>query len=165
MFLVSKSSERARDLLEVMTFAIPFMVLVTIADLVLHFPQDINLALPYALLFYPTMGYVAQLALHVVPLAILMPLLGSIFSRWPSDRRTWSCIAIVAFLEATFQVTSTSAGDALTLFVAIHLFLFGVTEQYIFRRHDFIAMFLFRMTYYAYWHLAWGYLRLEWLSR
>ena len=49
----------------------------------------------------------------------------------------------------------------LASFVAVHLVLFGVVQLYIFRRYDFISMNVFRITYYAYWHVAWGYLHLH----
>ena len=48
-----------------MLWAVPFMATVTLADLALGFPPDVNQPLPMALLFYPTMGIIAQIALHL----------------------------------------------------------------------------------------------------
>jgi hypothetical protein len=31
----------------------------------------------------------------------------------------------------------------------------------VFRRYDFVTMYSFRLFYYAYWHIAWGVIRLR----
>lgn len=54
-----------------------------------------------------------------------------------------------------------SAPIALIVFVAGSLFLFGLVELWLYRRFDYATMFLFRMFYYAWWHLAWGSLSLR----
>ena len=54
--------------------ALGFAVSVTIADLVLRFPRDINVSLPAVLIFYPVMAYVVALVAHAIPLAFLMAL-------------------------------------------------------------------------------------------
>ena len=146
--------------------AVPFMVAVTLADVWLRFPADVNVPLPDGLLFYPAMGFVAQVLLHVVPLAILVPLTGVVAPSWSIGRRFWVCIVLVATLEAAFQVRSAWAHDTLTalpLFVGVHLFLFGIVELTLFRRYDLVSMVAFRIIYYGYWHLLWGVLRLQWL--
>ena len=147
--------------------AIPFMLSATIADVFLGFPPDINVAIPAALLFYPVIAYVAQLALHVVPLAIVASVLSFLCKSWSVERRIWSAIVLVATFEAVYQVLlAVPRGDSslLITFVAAQLFAFGLVEFYLFRRFDYASMYVFRLTYYAYWHITWGWYRLEWIN-
>lgn len=161
-FLVSRPCRRRRGLAVATGLAVPFMIVVTAADLLIGFPQRINVPPPGSLLFYPAMAYVVELSLHALPLALLLPLTDTIFRSWPVERRIWLCITLVACLEAGLQAAN-AADRALGSFVAVHVFAFGLVELALFRRYDFIAMYTFRIVYYAYWHGAWGELRLHWL--
>jgi hypothetical protein len=155
-----------RQFLIAVAAAVPFMVLVTVVDLTIGFPVDINVPLPAAIIFYPAMGYIAQLALHIVPLSVLLSIGKSFFSRLSARRRLWVSIVLASMPESVFQVSASLSDGKLTLlgsFVAMHLFAFGLVELYLFRRFDYATMFVFRMAYYAYWHLAWGTLRLQWV--
>ena len=71
----------------------------------------------------------------------------------------------VALVETAFQLWLMTASHWATLpirgFVGFHIFLINVCQLLIFRRHDFISMYTFRIVYYAIWHIAWGYLRLR----
>ena len=150
-----------RDRLLAAVLAIPFMAAVTLADLVLGFSDDINVALPHALLFYPAMGLIAQFALHIVPLAVLVSVGALLLKDVEKVHLVLICIVAVALLEAIFQLPSRDGGmKLLSGFVALHVFLFGVAELLIFRRYDFVSMYLFRLSYYSWWHIAWGWLRL-----
>jgi len=165
-FKIYEPAALPRSLRIAAALAVPFMISVTIADLTLAFPEDINVPLPIALLFYPAMGYVAQTVFHILPLALLLPLVGFLFRSWSQNRHVWITIVLVTTLEAVYQAANAAASDPISpraVFVIIHLFLFGLVELYIFRRYDFISMYAFRITYYAYWHVAWGHLRLQWI--
>jgi hypothetical protein len=48
-----------------------------------------------------------------------------------------------------------------TIYIAIHLFVFTITQLIIFKNHDLLSMFGFRLAYYMIWHIVWGYLRLD----
>jgi hypothetical protein len=165
-FYVIVPQTAKRGILAAAILSIPFMISVTLADVVLRFPVDINVPLPTALAFYPAMGYIAQIALHIVPFALLL-LFGEFFlGSWTVRRRVWLSIALVAAIEASFQVgTSVTQGglSSLSTFVIAQLYLFGVAELYLFSRFDFASMYVFRLTYYCYWHIVWGDLRLQWL--
>ncbi len=158
-FTLSRPQSRRRGLRFATLLALGFSVSVTVADLALRFPRDINVSLPAALLFYPVMAYVVALVVHAVPLALLIPLAQRLLKRWDASSRIWVCIVIVASLEAVFQFASTSGGPALAVFVLAQLFLFGIAELCVFRRYDFVSMYVFRIVYYAYWHIIWGTLR------
>lgn len=165
-FPFHRSGISARERASVFLLAIPFMVAVTAADLSLRFPADINVPLPTALVFYPVMGFVAQTLLHILPLLLLLLVSSRLLCRLSESWRVGVCIVLVASVEAGFQIAhAMTEGQISTLavFVGVHLLLFGLVELYLFRRFDFVAMFGFRMVYYAGWHLAWGSLRLRWL--
>lgn len=80
-----------------------------------------------------------------------------------TTRRVTVCIVLVAAIEAVYQAVVTRTAGVMTGVVALHLFLFGLVELSVYRRFDFVSMFVFRISYYAYWHLAWAHFRLEWL--
>ncbi len=160
-FVLSRPESRRHGIIVAACLAMPFMVLVTVVDLTKGFPREINVPLPDSLLFYPVMGYVVELLFHAIPLALLLPLVGKIFRSWAAKTQIVLCIVAVASLEAVFQLSQ--ATRHLAVFTAIHLLLFGLVELYIFRRFDFISMYAFRIIYYAYWHVAWGHVRLLWL--
>ena len=138
---------------------LPFIAAVTLADVFLGFPSNINVTYPLSLLFYPAIGYVAQMALHIVPLALFLALVNVVFRSWSLERRVWGAIMLSATIEAIFQVDTTSVW--LSVFVVIHLFLFGVAELFLFRRYDYLTMYVFRILYYSYWHILWGQMRLK----
>lgn len=137
--------------------AIPFMATVTLADLILEFPPDINVRLPTSLVFYPAMAFIAQITLHIVPFGVVLWTLTRMASTWPKERRVWLSIILAALPEAAFQFAGSHVHggglQAMSVFVAVQLFLFGLVELYLYRRLDFVCMYLFRLTYYGYWHI------------
>jgi hypothetical protein len=137
-----------------------FALAAIVADLVLRYPQDMNVSLPGAVFFYPAIGFVVEVCLHALPLALL----AALFARsgiW-SNRTFWILAILVASIEAGFQAfTATTTGTA--VFSGLQLFAFGLVQLYVFRRFGFLPMYLFRLTYYSLWHVAWGAIRLRWL--
>ena len=144
--------------------AVPFMVSVTLADLFLRFPADINVPLPIAAVFYPTIGFVAQMMLHVTPFVVVLSVLTRLFPASNNSHRVWLSTLFAALPEAVFQIGwSRAPGGGLSMldaFVATHLFGFGLVELVLFRRFDYVSMYLFRLTYYGYWHILWGSIRI-----
>ena len=141
-------------------FALPTVLV----DYRFPFPQDINAALPQALLFYPAMGYVAEIAFHVLPLACLVTAL----AHWSSAHRTsvavWQLLVPVALIEPAFQVWtgwSTQQPRWVSVYVAMHLFLFGLFQLRLYTRHGLVAAYALRLVYYAHWHVLWGWARLQ----
>ena len=157
-FLAPAVPRRARAL--AMLWTLPFMVAATLADMTLGFPRDINVAPPAALLFYPVMGLLAQFALHVVPFALLLLLLQRVWRGGDPRHRTLVAIVLASAMECVLQTSGGKAsGLGLTVFVVVHLLAFGIVELTLFRRFDYLTAYAFRLTYYAWWHLAWGMLR------
>ena len=78
----------------------------------------------------------------------------------------WLCLLLVALVEPFFQMRWGFAGRPLSwaeAYVGLHVFAINVLQLYVFRRYDFISMYSLRLFYYLYWHIIWGYLRLQWL--
>lgn len=137
-------------------------VAIVIADLLIRYPQDMNVPMPQALHFYPAIGLIAETVFHVLPLALMLHLL-SLPGQWiGKERVVWLGIFLVAMLEPTFHVLF--GGKAFTwgsAYTWIHVFAIAVLQLYVFRRFDFMSMYAFRMFYYAYWHILWGMIRLR----
>lgn len=159
---------RLRPMAMAVAAAIPFMVLVTLLDLALPFPADLNVPLPTAWWFYPAIGLVAQFALHLVPFALALALLGATSRSHPSSVQVAAAVVLSALPEALLQAAAgpgSSAGpDAQAILVATHLLIFGIVELSLYLRFGFAAMVVFRWSYNAYWHIAWGTLRLRWTT-
>ena len=128
-----------------------------VADLALRFPEDMNVASPRALAFYPAVAWVVEVVLHTLPLVLLVAAFGSPDS--VGETRFWLMAATIASIEAVIQALfATTAGTA--VFSALHLLAVGVFQVYLFRRFGFLPMLGFRLAYYAIWHLAWGAVRI-----
>ena len=147
-----------QDAVVVVAWAVPLLAAAAIgADLVVGFPADINVALPDALRFYPSIAVFVEVALHLVPIAVLVTLLGA-----PTglDGTFWRIAVPVALIEAALQaVYATSVGTS--VFSAVHLAVFGIVQVWMFWRFGFAWMLAFRLGYYVLWHLAWGAARLQ----
>jgi len=140
-------------------FAVPTILM----DIVLRFPADINAPLPGALLFYPLMGYVAETAFHLVPLAVLVLVTRVAFDRFPGSRLLAAFIVVVALVEPVVQASGTfnaATPAALDIFMLAHLSVFSLVLLTIYRRYGFLAAYAFRLSYYLVWHIAWGWTRL-----
>ena len=148
------------------TFATLFAIAVVSADYLIRFPKHMNVLPPQSLFFYPAIGYVVEVAFHAFPLALLLVLLSPFRPQLNSNALLWSCIIIISTLEPVLQLRLGYSGRPLSwaeAYVGVHVFAFNLVELYIFRRYDFVSMYAFRLVYYLYWHIVWGYLRLNWL--
>jgi hypothetical protein len=136
---------------------------IILVDLKTPFPADINRPFPDSLFFYPIFGYVVEVIFHILPLALLLTLLTSIFKRLDFEKAVWICIFLVTLLEPIFQTilgSSNSYPIWVTGYVFVNIFMFNLFQLLIFKRYDFVSMFSFRLVYYAIWHIGWGYVRL-----
>lgn len=141
--------------------ALPFGLAIIVADVVFRFPEDLNVPPPEALLFYPVIGYVAEVVFHVVPLAIALTL-GARVLRARSPRFVTGCLLVVALVEPTFQVSfDADPYSWRAAYVGLHVLGFSLVQLWLYRRFDFVSMYAMRLSYYACWHLAWGVARLE----
>jgi hypothetical protein len=137
-------------------------IAIVFADFFIRYPEDTNVPVPQAFLFYPAIGFVAEIIFHVIPLALLLLILNPLGGSIGKERVVWLSILLVATLEPTFQVMFEEKpftwGSAYTW---IHVFAISFLQLYVFWRYDFISMYSFRLFYYAYWHILWGVIRLQ----
>jgi hypothetical protein len=146
------------DAVVIIAWAVPLLAATAIgADLVFRYAQDMNVAMPDALRFYPAIAVFVEIALHAVPIAALVAILGM-----PTgfDATFWRIAIPVALIEAVLQAvyaTSTST----SIVSGTHLVVFGVAQVWMFWRFGFTWMLGFRLAYYSLWHVAWGATRLK----
>ena len=143
-------------------FATLLGIAIIIADILIRYGEDMNVPVPEALLFYPAMGFVAEMVFHIFPLALLLVVLAPLRSRYHPNRFAWAGIIVVAVLEPTFQIVF--AGEPLSwadMYTWVHVFAIAFLQLYVFKRYDFVSMYSFRLVYYAYWHIVWGVIRLK----
>lgn len=132
----------------------------------IRLPTDMNVPPPWSLLFYPVIAYVVEVLFHALPLALLLIILGTIFKKSNTNHLVWLCIFIVASLEPLFQTNIGSLERPFSFtkaYAGLHVFAINLAQLYVFRRYGFISMYSFRLFYYMYWHILWGYVRLQWL--
>lgn len=140
-----------------------FAIAVILLDVRVPFPRDLNVPPPQSLLFYPAIGYVAEICFHALPLAVLLGVLGGLTRRHPGAL-VWPSILLAALLEPVLQVGFGLSARPFSwpdAYVAVHVFAFNLLQMYAFRRYDFVAMYSMRLVYYVCWHIIWGYARLQ----
>jgi hypothetical protein len=146
------------DAVSIIAWTVPLLAAVAIgADIVFRFDEDVNVALPDALRFYPAIAFFVESVLHAVPIAVLVAILGM-----PTglDATFWRIAIPVALIEAVLQAAyATSVGTS--VFSAVHLLVFGAVQVWMFWRFGFLWMLGFRLAYYSLWHILWGAARLE----
>lgn len=146
----------------------PLYAAVAIAiDIVARFGRDINVQFPGSLFFYPSIGFVAEIVFHVLPMAVLLLALPLVFKGAGRDTLLWSSIVVVALVEPIFQTILPGSSSRLpvwaTILSGVNILAINLTMLAIFRSAGFIHMYGFRLAYYALWHIAWGHVRLAML--
>jgi hypothetical protein len=130
-------------------------------------PADLNVPPPYAMLFYPVVGYVVEIVFKALPLAVLLAISDRLFRSSaavggaPAPRAPWPVLTLVALLEPGYQLgraDSVSWGEA---YAGVHVFAINLAQLHLLKRYGFVTMYWFRLVYYAIWHVIWGYLRLS----
>lgn len=164
-FAVYAPGTRGKGALLAATVATVLASVMILVDLWLVLPADLNVLPPQSITFYPVMAYVAEVAFHLAPLAVLF-LLAGVWGRTGAKGQTlvWSCIFLVSLIEPAFQIRPTSAAllpSATSAYVAIHVLVFNIFALWLFKRFDFVSTYVFRITYYLHWHILWGYARLH----
>jgi hypothetical protein len=161
-FGVHKAGEYKGFLVAAGLAALPGLVIILI-DLKAVFPGDVNRPFPDSLFFYPIFGFVVEVVFHMLPLALLLFILTSIFEL-NFEKVIWPCILVVAFLEPIFQTVlgfSRPYPTWVTVCVFVNILLINLFQLSLFKRYDFVSMYSFRLVYYGIWHIAWGVARLS----
>ena len=160
-FVVYKAGEYKGFLVAACLAALPGLIIILI-DLKAIFPADTNRPFPDSLFFYPIFGFVVEVVFHMLPLALILFILTSIF-KINFEKVIWPSILIVSLLEPIFQTVlgfSRPYPTWVTVCVFANIFLINLFQLSIFKRYDFVSMYSFRLVYYAIWHIIWGQMRL-----
>ncbi len=160
-FAIHKSNN-FRNYLILIGVAFLFGIEVIVADIwFARYPADINIVLPQSLLFYPTIGFIVEVFFHLLPLSLGVFVL-SRFASLSRNKVVWISIIFVSILEPIYQMWFASQGSlTTTVYTGVHVFLFSLAQLLIFKRFGFVSMYLFRLVFYAIWHIAWGAIRLN----
>ncbi len=142
-----------------------FGIIMILVDRKIIFPADMNILFPESLLFYPAIGFFAEILFHVFPLTALLFILNATFTQANFENLVWICILIVACIEPFYQsrtmVSANRYPKWAVIYVGLHVFLINFLQLLFFWKYDFISMYFFRLVYYAFWHIGWGKVRLR----
>jgi hypothetical protein len=142
-------------------------VIMIIVDVRIIFPADINILFPQSLLFYPAMAFFVEILFHVFPMTLLISVMSSTLKNLNFNAISWISIFIISIAEPIYQTIDMASSKHFPLwavvYVGFHIFLINFFQLLIFKKYDFISMYSFRLVYYLFWHIGWGYLRLFWL--
>lgn len=159
--------ENLQGLLRFSGLAALFGIIMIIVDTRNMFPADINILFPQSLLFYPAIAFFVEILFHVFPLVVLTTILSAILKNLNLNTITWISIILISAAEPIYHtmdmVSSTHFPVWAVAYVGIHIFLINFFQLFIFKKYDFISMYSFRLVYYLFWHIGWGYIRLIWL--
>ena len=165
-FLISKTKLliykklNLKDYLIISGIAVIFGIEVIIADIwLVDYSADINILFPKSLLFYPAIGFIVEVFFHLLPISLIIVVL-STFTKLNINKIVWVSIIVVTILEPLYQIWHISQNPLSTItYTGIHVLLYSLAQLLIFKRFDFISMYLFRMVFYFIWHIWWGYFR------
>jgi hypothetical protein len=139
--------------------------LMILVDIFFKFPEGINVEFPYSLLFYPLMGFVVGSIFHLMPLMVLISILKILTdNKEKTDKLIWLSLPIIAIFEPIYQqLLSTASHFSLEVefYIGFHIWVINLIQLYLFKRNDFLSMYYFRIIYYFFWHILWGFLRLN----
>jgi NADH:ubiquinone oxidoreductase subunit K len=123
--------------------------------------EVVNVPWPASLLFYPAIGFVAEIVFHALPLALVLAVVAPL-AKIDTNRLVWICIVFASLLEPAFQLSAGVADRALSwidAYVWLQVWAVNLLQLVVFRRFGFASMYAFRLVYYLWWHILWGYLR------
>jgi len=126
------------------------------------YSADINVLFPKSLLFYPAMGYVAEIIFQLLPLTLILIVLNPLSEKAGTKKIVWSSMLVASLPEPIFQILVGSGPLPLwfAVFELTRIFVVVLSQLTFFKRYDFVTMYWFRIVYYIFWHIAWGYWRL-----
>ncbi len=126
------------------------------------YSADLNVLFPKSLLYYPAIGFYAETLFQVLPISIVLLGLTRGFKKLSCNKAIWISILVASLVEPLVQVTGLSGQlpPWFAVFESMRLFVFVLSQLSFFKRYDFVTMYWFRIVYYIFWHIVWGYLRL-----
>ncbi|MCG8414191.1 MAG: hypothetical protein MI746_08225 [Pseudomonadales bacterium] len=161
-FLIVGSNWK-QGLIAAIGLATALALLMGMLDVRVRLPEDLNVPFPESLLFYPTIAFIVEVAFHLLPLALLLLVFGQIGKSIDREKLVYLGLPFAALIEPAFQLGVTNDYVIPTwayFFVLVHIAVINICQLLLFKRYDFLTMYVFRLTYYLWWHVVWGYFRL-----
>ena len=144
--------------------ALLFGGIVIAADLwLVNYPADINVLAPEAFLYYPVMGFMAEAVFHLLPITLVIFLLRNV-TRLSRSTIVWIALILAVLVEPIFQMVTGDYDANTRIFTGILVFCFSAAQLWVFRFYGWVSMFVLRLFYYLIWHIAWGEMRLDFIS-
>jgi hypothetical protein len=141
-----------------------FGIIMILADHRIIYAEDLNVLFPKSLMFYPAIAFLVEVVFHLLPLALLLFLMKWLHLGEPFEKRIWVAVVLVALLEPVFQLVfvggSGTYSTGTLVFLSVFLFAFNMTQLTLLIQFDVVTALVFRLVYYAIWHVLWGHLRL-----
>ncbi len=135
---------------------------ISVVDFLAPFPKDMDVVFPQSLLFYPAIGFIVEVIFHLLPLSLFVFLFTIGSKKITNEKIMWAGILLVALLEPLFQVLSDAGHPMWVLaYTGLNVYIINFVQLYLFKKYDFVSMYSFRLVYYLFWHILWGYLRLR----
>jgi len=160
-FIIYKRDNLSR-LLKISLTLVLFTTISILIDLKVGYSEDINIRFPKSLLFYPLIGLIVEIIFHLIPITLVMLLARMFREKENQGKAILLGFILIAIIEPTYQVYFMESFPFwAVLAIWINLFVFNIFQLQLLRKYDFISMYLFRLIYYALWHVLWGYLRLD----
>ena len=157
--------QNSKGILVAAGLASVFGVIIILVDTKAVFPPTMNVLFPESVLFYPAIAFFAEILFHVLPVTVLLVPLTAIFKQADLQMMIWISILLVALLEPVYQASGMALSNQyltwVVVYTGVHIFLINLCQLLIFKRYDFVSMYTFRLVYYMFWHIGWGYLRLR----
>lgn len=148
--------------LRLLSLLIPILLITLLIDLNIVYPEDMNIQFPESMLFYLVIAFFVEIIFHLMPLSLLLIFLTILFKNKNRNLLLWIAIFSISLLEPSYQVFYMEAYPIwASVLLWTNLYLFNLVQLYVFWRCDFVSMYVFRLVYYAVWHIAWGHFRLE----
>jgi len=142
-----------------------FALAAILVDLKVVLPAGMNIVFPVSLAFYPVMGFIVEIFFHVLPLSLILLIQILLSGDKSQSKLFWGIgIFMVSLLEPILQVMagySRPVPSWILVWTGMHVFFINLTQLIIFKRHDFVSMYSFRLVYYLIWHIIWGVVRLR----
>jgi hypothetical protein len=135
-------------------------ILIILVDTKSPFAEDINVLFPESLLFYPVIAFLADILFHIIPLVVTLIISLPFHKLINYKKFTMVLLVITAFIDPIFQIFFSTNETWVIVYMTFHVFFISLYEVFLFRKYGFVSMFLFRLSYYLFWHIIWGYIRL-----
>lgn len=162
-FSIYKKKNKYKIDMQKILVSIILGITIIIVDINCPYPEDMNISLPFGLIFYPIIGLIVDLLLHIIPFAIICCVIHPIENQKLHRYGILFGIMTISLLEPIYQVIhGFKSGNPvwMVVYTGFHVCFINLYQFFVYKQQNFVEMYRFRMYYYFIWHILWGYFRL-----